>query len=192
MKKRLLAILMAVAILFSLSACGILDKKYDDRADMFGEGAAATDKASKTKEIIIPGEIMALAGHTQGDDLTTFIEEGGYSGAKWNDDGTVTVTMKTADFEKMQQAMFDEAKASLDALVGAEGTAFITALSYSENLEEVTVTVINADYVAAKEAGLGLDISVGVLVNLARYFTGEAAATIKVIDSETGDEIEVI
>ena len=193
MKKKLLTVLLAVAMVFSLTACGTLTNKHDDRADIFDNWSntgAPAEKASTTTNITIPAEILTLAGYTHGDDLAGFKSERGYSSANWNDDGSITASMKTADFENMQKTMFDETKASLAALVGAEGTAFITAIEPSDTLDTVTVTVINADYVAARDAGLGLNLSVGLLANMARYFTGETAAIITVIDSETGEEIE--
>lgn len=153
--KKLIAMIMALCMVASLFvACGNDTPSTSlDGGNTDTTGSGSTDTTSsgdiEVDENLLTVEITLPASFFESDedfDADTYAQEQGFSSAKVNDDGSVTVTMTKGKYKEMLQEMSDSLDESFAELVGAEDTPYIKEITHNDDFSSVTVKVDREAY----------------------------------------------
>ena len=201
MKRSLIVLLLVVAML--TCACGTTPSATEGSGAATHETTAtnstpATEGSSagiETDEKLFTVEITLPASMFEGEDMTTFdakayANENGFTSAKLNDDGSVTITMTKAK----HNALLDEMKKSIEdafaEFVNGESTPYIKEITHNDDFTTVTMKVDKAAYETAFDfTPLAIALSVSVYQS---FIETEYHVDVVVVDVATGETVKTI
>jgi hypothetical protein len=128
------------------------------------------------------------SGHLlPGSDLKEFIDDHGFSGAKWNDDGSLSLTMSSARYSEWKiqmKSLVDDTFMRLKDPTG--GTPYILSIDATIDCRTVSVRVDKTSYESAD-----FDYTpymAGLAASTYQSFIGEeVSVTVEMVDDKTGE-----
>lgn len=191
MFKRIASIILAIFMLLSFAGCAQNSTAGNDN------GSTNESKSDKieTDEKLLTVDITLPASIFEGQDMATFdadayANEQGFSSAKVNADGSVTVTMTKGKHNELLTEMAASLDSAFAEFVNAEDTPYIKEISHNDDFTAVTMKVDKAAYENA------LDFTpfvIGISVAMYQAFVEtEYHVDITIVDAATGDTIKTI
>lgn len=206
MFKKMLSIILCFILVLSFAGCG--QTASNPAGDSNASSSAAPDVATgesvtdttasaqiEVEENLLTVDITLPASLFEGEDMTTFdasayANEQGFSSAKVNEDGSITVTMTKAKYNDLLAEMSASLDTAFAEFVGAESTPYIKGITHNDNFTEVTMKVDRAAYENAFDF---TPLAIGISVSVYQAFVEtEYHVEITVVDAETGDTINTI
>lgn len=153
--KRMLSLLLALAMLFSLAACGkgttatqpapedetgaVTQSKApaDDASDAETVGSVAVDEGLFDVTLSIPAA-FADEDKTQAD-YDAMAKEAGYKSITLNDDGSLTYVMTKAQHKDMMDQMAAEFQKQLDEMCGSENYPNFVSIKAESNFSSFEI-----------------------------------------------------
>lgn len=155
----------------------------------------STTAGIETDEKLFSVEITLPASIFESEDMSAFdadayADEQGFTSAKVNKDGSVTVTMTKAKHKEL----LDEMSASLDKdfqeFVNGEDTPYIKEITHNDDFTTVTMKVDKAAY---KNAFDFTPFAIALSVSFYQAFTEtEYHVVVSIVDATTGESIDSI
>lgn len=153
------------------------------------EGGISVDRGVFNVDVIIPASLLQSEDMDSFDEKT-FADENGYSKAKLNEDGSITVTMSKSKYDEVMKKMAEQYDQNFSDLVEAEDTPYIKSITRSKNFDEIMIEVDRDAY----ENSIDLTpFVVGLLGMMYQTFNGDNLhVEVIVKDVDTGDLINSI
>gem|GEM_PF-1795826 len=199
--KRVALFVLALTLLASLAAGGggaqkpensqtpepTQDAPEQTPADATPEGGAlVVDIGNSEVEVQLPSSMF---GGNASAELTDTDIENGWKTRRVNDDGSVTMTIDSTDYDKLIEEYARETAAVLDDLAGGDYPS-IKEVSYSNDFSEITVVVDRAAYEAGRDASVVRNAAISTILYQA-FATGTSgggmSVTVDVKDMDTGE-----
>lgn len=181
--KRLLSLILILAMCFSLAACGGASDAGDSSS--FGNKSMAEEPKDEPVTITIPGGLF------EEDELEELIgneSSGNYESLTVNEDGSVTVVMTQEQHKAILSSLGEELRAEVESSFPDEDLPSIKAVQFSEDFTTATLTVDYAAYDSSFDSFY--ELAVIIFGSLYQTFAGVAeddiAITISIVDEETG------
>lgn len=146
------------------------------------------------EENLLTVDITLPASMFEDEDMTKFdeaeyLKETGFTAAKVNADGSVTVTMTKSKHKEVMADMEKQVEEAFSELVEGKDTMHIKEITHTPDFKTVTVKVDRAGYEAAVFDFTPFQI--GLLGSVYQSFAGEEIKVTTVIkDENTGEEIQ--
>lgn len=194
MFKKITSVILALLLILSFAGCA------KDNANSNGDNTGSTGESNsgqsiETDEKLLSVEITLPSSLFSKEDMTTFdadayADEQGFTSAKVNEDGSVTVTMSKAKHKEM----LDEMAASLDTsfaeYINSEDTPYIKEITHNDDFTAVTMKVDRAAYEKAFDFTA---LAIGMSVSFYQAFIEiEYHVEITVVDVSTEETIKTI
>ena len=194
MFKKITSIILAALLVLSFAGCA---QSNTDSSAGTNNGSTATSTPSKieTDEKLLSVDITLPASMFEDEDMTNFdadayASEQGFTSAKLNEDGSVTVTMTKAKHKELLEEMKNSLDASFAEFVNGEDTPYIKDITHNENFTAVTMKVDKAAYENAFDF---TPLAIGLSVAMYQAFTEtEYHVEISIVDATTGEAINSI
>lgn len=160
--------------------------------------ATATESTSaqiETDEKLFSVEITLPASMFESEDMSKFdadayADEQGFTSAKVNKDGSVTITMTKAKHKELLDEMSTSLDKNFQEFVNGEDTPYIKEISHNDNFTAVTMKVDKAAYENAFDF---TPFAIAVSVSMYQAFTEtEYHVEITIVDVATGATIDSI
>lgn len=201
--KKIICLLLAVCILFTLAACG---KKKDEGtlvAYRNDEGEIVTEYVTDTEEnnteqkeiddevkITMP---LVFLGEEYEDDLAAYCEANNFISCKLNEkDQTMTVTMRALTYDLNLVKIGTQVMRNIGSAVDSGEYPYAQKLeSYSQNFDEIVMLVDGKEYKKDEQSSL-LPYFLGECGMFYQIYTteNEYHCTVKIKDAESGEIIE--
>ncbi|MBQ7767592.1 MAG: hypothetical protein IJ403_01765 [Oscillospiraceae bacterium] len=155
----------------------------------------STSAQIETDEKLFSVEITLPASIFEGEDMTKFdakayAKEQGFTSAKVNKDGSVTVTMTKAKHKELLDEMADSLDKNFAEFVNGEDTPYIKEISHNDNFTAVTMKVDKAAYENAFDF---TPFAIALSVSMYQAFTEtEYHVEVTIVDVTTGATIDSI
>ncbi len=205
MKNRIIASLLMISLVLSLTACGNktesapeqqisetvegtddFEKEIDETTDTLEAiGDIEIEENLFSVELTIPAEYV---GEMTQEELNQTAEEKGYKSVTLNEDGSATYVMTKAQHEEMMAETVAEFKAALDEMVGSEDYPNITDISVNSDFTEFTITTSSTELDMNESLSVIVFYMYGAMYHI---FNGTTADNIHV-DFVNADSGEVI
>ena len=187
MFKKITSIILTLLLILSCAGC----------AQNSGNGSATESTPTKieTDEKLLSVDITLPASIFEGQDMTKFdadayADEQGFSSAKVNEDGSVTVTMTKAKHKELLDEMTTSLETSFSEYIENEDTPYVKEITHNDNFTAVTMKV---DREAYENAFDFTALAIGLSVSMYQAFTEiEYHVDITVVDANNGDVIKTI
>jgi hypothetical protein len=194
MLKKTLSIILSVLLVLSFAGCA---QTGADSTDSNDNGATTESTAAKiqTDEKLLSVDITLPASMFEGQDMSTFdadayANEQGFSSAKVNEDGSITVTMSRAKHKELLDEMSTSLDANFAEFVNGKDTSYIKDITHNDDFTAVTMKVDKAAY---KNAFDFTPLAIGISVAMYQAFTEtEYHVEISIVDVATGETINSI
>lgn len=194
MFKKLTTIILAVLLILSFAGCAQTGADSTTGNDN-GATTETTSAKIETDEKLLSVDITLPASMFEGQDMTTFdadayANEQGFSAAKVNDDGSITVTMSKAKHKELLEEMANSLDTSFAEFVNGESTPYIKEISHNDDFTAVTMKVDKAAYENAFDF---TPLAIGMSVAMYQAFIeAEYHVEISIVDAATGETINSI
>lgn len=188
MIKKILSLLLAIALLTSLSCCAQNSSKETEQTDAASD-AIETDENFLTVEITIPSAMFSDEDMSNFD-ADAYASEEGFLSAKVNDDGSVTATMTKSKHAELLAELTKSMEDSLAEYVESESTPYIKEITHNDDFTEVSMKVNREAYESTIDfTALGI----GILVAIYQAFTEtEYHVDIHIVDVATGETFSTV
>ena len=160
MKRRMIALTLALLLVLSLAGCGsskpqtsattqattdstISTETTTGFDDLEALGEMEVDQNLFTVEITVPAEFID-EGTTQ-ESLDTQVSASGYISATLNDDGSVTYVMTKAAHNEMMNGIRDTLQQSLSEMVGSEEFPSFTKVEANDDFTQFTIETTSTE-----------------------------------------------
>lgn len=160
MKRRMIALTLALLYAFSLTACGASESQPSASTqspistaapteettgfeDLEALGEMEVDQNLFTVEITVPADFID-EGTTQ-ESLDTQVSASGYISATLNDDGSVTYVMTKAAHNEMMNGIRDTLQQSLSKMVGSEEFPSFTKVEANDDFTQFTIETTSTE-----------------------------------------------
>lgn len=188
--KKLTSIILAVLLVLSFAGC--TQTNTDPSNNNTG---SSSDQGIQTDEKLLTVEITLPASLFKSQDMSTFdanayATEQGFSSAKLNDDGSVTVVMSKAKHKELLKEMATSLDTSFSEFVNGESTPYIKEISHNDDFTTVTMKVDRAAYENAFDF---TPLAIALSVSMYQAFTEtEYRVEISIVDVATGNTIKTV
>ena len=187
MFKKIASITIAAFLVLSFAGC----------AQNGGNGSTTESTSDKidTDEKLLSVDITLPASMFEGQDMTNFdadayADEQGFSSAKVNEDGSITVTMTKAKHKEILEEMATSLDANFAEFVNGESTPYIKEITHNDDFTTVTMKVDKAAYEGAFDF-TPLAIAMSAAMYQA-FIETEYHVEISIVDVATGEKINSI
>lgn len=203
MKRKLISAVLSLAMIASLAACsggGTPPASPPAGTPPVVTAPAASGAPAETPgggvqvdEGLLAVEITLPASFFEDTDMTAFdpdqyAEKQGFVSAVLNDDGSVTVKMSKAKHNELLAALTKQCDESFSAMVRAEDSPYIKAITHTDDFSVITAQVDRATYEA--EVINFTPFILGMSGMMYQAFTkGSPRIEIIIKDADTGDTI---
>ena len=160
MKRRMIALTLALLLVLSLAGCGSSEPQTSATTqaatdstistetttgfdDLEALGEMEVDQNFFTVEITVPAEFID-EGTTQ-ESLDTQVSASGYISATLNDDGSVTYVMTKAAHNEMMNGIRDTLQQSLSEMVGSEEFPSFTKVEANDDFTQFTIETTSTE-----------------------------------------------
>lgn len=181
--KKLLAVFLVIAMVFSLAACGASEEEKDKDEIQVDENLINVD-------ITLPADMFE--GQTD-QEIVAEAEEGGYK-CVVNEDGTVKYTMTKKQQKELLQGMKDQVDEGIQGyLEGEDEIASFEDVQYNNDLTKFTIKV-NENYGDSGEgwAAFSLLLTSAYYQRFAGVADDDMDCVISYVDAESGEELDHI
>lgn len=141
--KRILALILTLSLVFSMTACNTKDVEPAVGAS---NGAVAVDESLLNVDLTLPASMFKDEGDMN---LDSYASENGFKKAVKNEDGSITITMSKSKHKKILSEMAAGLEENFKSLINAEDSPYIKAITHSEHFEIITADVDKAAYEGA-------------------------------------------
>ena len=190
--KKLAVLLLALILVFSLSACG---KEKDPGAVKPGEDVQSSSKDEDkgigadenllTVDITIPAELL---GEDATGELTEEQKSQGFKSAKLNEDGSMTLTISKANYKDFMKEYRKSIAEGLDSISTSGDYPSIKKLEYNDDFSKVTMTVDKASYEGSFDGFANLAIGMsGMIYQAFDVDIDQPRVEIDIKDEATGE-----
>lgn len=188
--KRLLAFIIVITMILSLSAC---ENSDNSESEPVNEPVQA-DKNQKSDEVVVDEGLLdvtitlpaSMFADEEEFDPESYNEEQGYKKTVVNEDGSVSITMSKSKHNEIMNQMKTGIDEAFAELVDDENTPYIKKITYEKGFSTVTVEVDKEGYESAV-----MDMTpffIGFSVMIYQQFDGvEPSCEIVIKDISTGD-----
>ena len=209
MKNKIIAILLALVLVFSLAACGNDNNKTND-GNSNGSSDNSSDSNSDSNTDALPGidskteanvgvtksgdevvitlpQIFISNANTENFDAEQYAKENGFTSANINSDGSVSITMTSAKHEEIMSGLAAQIKTSCDDIVSGDDAAYIKAINYNDTFTDFEIRVDKEGYESAVDTS---SLQIYTLAYMYSIFNGDDGTNIsvRIVDDAT-DEI---
>lgn len=194
MFKKLASIILAVLLILSFAGCAQTGADSPTGNDN-GSTTETTSAKIETDEKFLSVDITLPASMFEGQDMTNFdadayANEQGFSAAKVNEDGSISVTMSKAKHKELLEEMANGLDTSFAEFVNGETTPYIKEISHNDDFTAVTMKVDKAAYESAFDF---TPLAIGMSVAMYQAFIEtEYHVEISIVDVATGETINSI
>jgi len=194
MFKKITTIILTLILVLSFAGCSQKDSGTNAGNDN-GSTTESTSAKIDTDEKLLSVDITLPASMFEGQDMSSFdadayADEQGFSSAKVNDDGSITVTMTKAKHTEMLDEMATSLDTTFAEFVNGEDTAYIKEITHNDDFTTVTMKVDKAAYENAFDF---TPLAIGMSVAMYQAFTEtEYHVEINIVDATTGETINSI
>lgn len=191
MFKKLTSIILAVLLILSFAGCAQTGADSTTGNDN-GATTETTSAKIETDEKLLSVDITLPASMFEGQDMTTFdadayANEQGFSAAKVNEDGSITVTMSKTKHKELLEEMAISLETNFAEFVNGENTPYIKEISHNDDFTAVTMKVDKAAYESALDF---TPLAIGMSVAMYQAFIEtEYHVEISIVDVATGETI---
>lgn len=191
MFKKLTSIILAVLLILSFAGCAQTGADSTTGNDN-GATTETTSAKIETDEKLLSVDITLPASMFEGQDMTTFdadayANEQGFSAAKVNEDGSITVTMSKTKHKELLEEMAISLETNFAEFVNGENTPYIKEISHNDDFTAVTMKVDKAAYESAFDF---TPLAIGMSVAMYQAFIEtEYHVEISIVDVATGETI---
>lgn len=194
MFKKIASIILTLVLVLSFAGCA---QTEEDPATGNDTGAATETTTAKieTDEKLLTVDITLPASMFESQDMSSFdadayANEQGFSSAKVNEDGSITVTMSKAKHKEMLNEMATSLDTNFAEFVNGENTPYIKEITHNDDFTAVTMKVDKAAYENAFDF---TPFAIGMSVAMYQAFTEtEYHVEISIVDVATGETINSI
>ncbi len=194
MFKKIKSIILSLLLILSFAGCA---QSGADSTASNDTGSATETTAAKieTDEKLLSVDITLPASMFEGQDMSSFdadayADEQGFSSAKVNEDGSITVTMSKAKHKELLDEMATSLDTTFAEFVNGEDTAYIKEITHNDDFTAVTMKVDKAAYEKAFDF---TPLAIGMSVAMYQAFTEtEYHVEISIVDAATGETINSI
>ena len=189
--KKFLCLLLSISMVVSLVACGTPSDSNaadpDTQTSDKGGSIVEVDENLLTVDLVIPATFFDEDMTTF--DLDAYAKENGFNSAKLNEDGSVSINMSKSRHKEMMSELRTSISESLNEMVGAEDSPYITAIEHSESFDSVDIIVDKAGYDDAGFTAAFLPLVVYISAGMYQVFDGteEPKCEISIIASGTNE-----
>ena len=194
MFKKLTSIILAVLLILSFAGCAQTGADSTTGNDN-GSSTETTSAKIETDEKLLSVDITLPASMFEGQDMTNFdadayANEQGFSAAKVNEDGSITVTMSKTKHKELLEEMAISLETNFAEFVNGENTPYIKEISHNDDFTAVTMKVDKAAYESAFDF---TPLAIGMSVAMYQAFIEtEYHVEISIVDVATGETINSI
>ena len=194
MFKKITSLILAILLILSFAGCAQTGADSTTGNDN-GATTETTSAKIETDEKLLSVDITLPASMFEGQDMTTFdadayANEQGFSAAKVNEDGSITVTMSKTKHKELLNEMATSLETGFAEFVDGETTPYIKEISHNDDFTAVTMQVDKAAYENAFDL---TPFAIGLSVAMYQAFTEtEYHVDISIIDVATGETINTI
>lgn len=194
MFKKTTAIILALLLVLSFTGCTQTGANSTAGNDT-GATTETTSAKIETDEKLLSVDITLPASMFEGQDMSSFdadayANEQGFSSAKVNEDGSITVTMSKAKHKELLDEMSTSLDTSFTEFVNSENTPYIKEITHNDDFTSVTMKVDKAAYENAFDF---TSLAIGMSVAMYQAFTEtEYHVEINIVDAATGETIKSI
>lgn len=194
MFKKLTSLILAVLLILSFAGCSQPDADPTTGNDN-GSTTESTAAKIETDEKLLSVDITLPASMFEGEDMSTFdadayADEQGFTSAKVNEDGSVTITLTKAKHKELLDEMANSLDTNFNELVEGENTPYIKEISHNDDFTAVTMKVDKAAYENAFDL---TPLAIGMSVAMYQAFIEtEYRVEISIVDAATGETINSI
>ena len=191
MFKKLTSIILAVLLILSFAGCAQTGADSTTGNDN-GSSTETTSAKIETDEKLLSVDITLPASMFEGQDMTNFdadayANEQGFSAAKVNEDGSITVTMSKTKHKELLEEMAISLETNFAEFVNGENTPYIKEISHNDDFTAVTMKVDKAAYESAFDF---TPLAIGMSVAMYQAFIEtEYHVEISIVDVATGETI---
>ena len=183
--KKIISILLVIAMMFSFSACGKDEKTEENN----GNDTVQVDEGLLFVDITAPANMFE--GKSE-QDIIKEAEDDGYK-CVVNEDGSVTYTMTKKQQKEMLREMKEDIDDQIDDILNGGGSSSFESITYGKNFESFEF-IVNERYDNYNDALT----AIGFLIYGSYYqiFSGvdmdDVDCVITCIDSKSGEEVNQI
>lgn len=194
MFKKITSIILSLLLILSFAGCAQSDADSTAGNDT-GSATETTAAKIETDEKLLSVDITLPASMFEGQDMSSFdadayADEQGFSSAKVNEDGSITVTMSKAKHKELLDEMATSLDTTFAEFVNGEDTAYIKEITHNDDFTTVTMKVDKAAYENAFDF---TPLAIGMSVAMYQAFTEtEYHVEISIVDAATGETINSI
>lgn len=194
MFKKLTSIILAILLILSFAGCsqpdaGSAADSNNGSTNDSGSSKVETDEKLLTVDITLPASLF------EGEDMSNFdadayAKEQGFSSAKLNEDGSVTITLTKAKHKELLDEMAKTLDANFAEFVNGKDTPYIKEITHNDNFTAVTMKVDKAAYENAFDfTPLAIAFSVAMYQ---AFIETDYHVEVSIVDAATGATINTI
>jgi predicted small lipoprotein YifL len=207
--KNYLILLLVVVLALGLVACG---NKTEAEAPSANEsateptseetqtpddpsGAVGAEESPNDVEITLPAVIfkneneLVKGGLYFGDDLQDYIQENDFIDAKWNENGSLTITMTDERLEGYKAAKAQIVEDTIKIFIDGSYYPYVKSYESTPDFKTVTIYADKKEYKSNAISSAFIPINTGLAVGIYRQYVGEDDVySIIISDADTGEQ----